>query len=302
MYLQVVDFGSYVHSLLNARPSKHHFVDFVEYNLMYLLQGCLIEPLIREPQAQIQTIFCEDNKPYWRHGLLHKEYGINYKGNRHTQGERQKSVEVIKSLVQHILKSWGLSTLKLTASAPISNQFYGYEADDLVAGTIKEFGSRYKKIFLLTIDTDYLPFTADPRVIWCCTGNHAPRVRTDYEALQWCKNALQNTDTIAKRAWKWQSPAQLWEFKAYFGDASDNLRGDKKDKTIGKYLKYIDLFNPHPQYCCWKESYFKPSVLETMTNPATVTNAAIFGSEYYLGQQIAIQPYEYASTMVRPVA
>ena len=195
-----------------------------------------------------------------------------------------------------------MQTLKLTASTPISNKFYGYEADDLVAGVLHEYGSRYKNVFILTVDTDYLPFTDDPKVVWCNTGSHTPRVRTTHEALQWCQNASINIDTVAKRAWKWETPKQLWEFKAYFGDTSDNLRGDKKDKATGKYLPYIDLFNPHSDYCCWKESYFKPSVLECITKPVNVTNATIFGSEFYTGQPIAIRPYEYASNIVKPAA
>lgn len=292
--LQIVDFGSYVHSLINASPSRFTqktLEEFVEYNVLSVLYGCIVEPLVTDPNETIQTVFCEDLKPYWRHPILYSRYGVNYKGNRGKDGKRVQNANDMGIAIKSYLKKIGLSTVRLLCSTFINKDDNGFEADDISAGVIRTFGSKYSKIYIFTVDTDYLPFTDDPRIVWCATSHHIPRVRTAKEALTWCKTAPQNTSSALKRQFPWETPKQLWEFKAKFGDTSDNIRGDKRDQSPGRYLPFIDLLNPLDGFRCWEEPNFKQIVENAMTKESSITNVSVFNLEYYIGQSIAINPY-----------
>lgn len=291
-YLQLIDFGSYSHSMLNQLPKyKQDIIAYLEYNLMSMLQGCLIQQLL-PLNSTVQTIIVEDAFPYWRHGLLWELYKVTYKGNRTAQPQRQELVEGLRGKMQDIFKLWGINTLKLQASTIIANKIYGYEADDCIAGIIREIGGMYDGVFTLTVDSDYLPFTADPKVTWCCTGHHEPRIRNFDEALHWCKNAAQNRTPKYKLSYEWKSPAQLWDFKAQFGDSSDNINGNRKDKVIGRYEPFVDLFNPHSDFKCWNEHQFNRILDYVITPPLEAVSIFDYNSEHYHGQKVCIPPYK----------
>lgn len=298
MNLVLIDTGSIYHAILNAisiggktKKLRPDYEGQIKFNVAYLLSGTYLHQLGFANQS-FRCIFLQDCKPYWRHGLLVKE-GINYKGNRTTQGWREKSITTIKGIFNSTLSDCNVRPMSLWASNRIDGNIYGYEADDLAAGVIKTIGRDFDNIFLLTVDTDWLPFTNDPRVHWLNTGHHQPRVRKYNEALDYCKNSVVTTKTVDRKNFEWFSPLDLWKFKAEFGDAADNLKGSKNtyDRPDNFFHKYIDLFNPDNNFRCWEEMAFMDIAKICLTQPRPPVPLHII-DECNAGCVYAVPPYE----------
>lgn len=297
--LVLIDTGSVYYSILNALSiggkTKRLVKDYVaqiKFNVLYLLSGTYLHQLGYMQPYQI--LFLQDCKPYWREGLLQK-FDINYKGKRGKQGWREDTITTIKSVFNSTLTELGIKPVSLWASKRINNKMYGYEADDLAAGVIKTIGADYGSIFTLTVDTDWLPFTANPKVHWLNTGSHTPRVRRFQEALEYCKNCTENIKTKDRKEFIWHTPLDLWKFKAEFGDTSDNLCGNRKLGQPNFFDPYVDLYNCVKSFQCWSEPGFRAVLLDSLTSIRLTPTPFYVIQENNQGCQYAVPPFDQVS-------
>jgi hypothetical protein len=103
----------------------------------------------------------------------------------------------------------------------------GYEADDYAAAFVRSAVARDRPMTLLTVDTDWLGLVSSD-VQWVCMSGFSPRIRQGLAGLnEWAKARLGET---------FDTPTDLWEYKAKHGDKSDNL-------PAGSPIGVIDLLN-----------------------------------------------------------
>jgi 5'-3' exonuclease len=268
--LLLIDTNAIAHCILQKfeRGDYNSFRldDVIHVNMVYLLSGALIHDLDQTP---IHTIFAMDAKPYWREYAL-KKIGVNYKGKRQSRPERTNLLGRINESIKYTLHTkFKKPIFDLFSNHTVDGYTVGYEADDLAAGIILKNNTKYKNIYVLTDDTDWLPFTTYTNVTWLAVTHRKPRVRTHTEVLEWVKSSHTFTHTKERSRFTISNPLDIWRFKSYFGDTSDNLNGDKKDKTEGRYTPFIDLFNPHLPFLCWKEPDFDCCVEVAKGKPQT---------------------------------
>jgi 5'-3' exonuclease len=245
--LVIVDLRTFeyllVESLTKEKITDSKSIDsVVNISVLMLLSGAWIHEL---NSNTFDIIFVDDFKPYWRHWELAK-IGVNYKGNRKKDPLRMELLNKIHTTTQLTLYKRGINIL--TMFDRHNKDIYGYEADDLGATIVQKYHLQYQNIYTLTVDTDWLPFTQHKNVTWLCWSDYSDRVRDYDRANLWFQTNKNCNSTVAKRAFSKQCISKLWEFKALFGDSSDNIRGNIKDQSPNRYNKYIDLFNPPPLY------------------------------------------------------
>jgi 5'-3' exonuclease len=201
---------------------------FIQMNLMYLLSGACLN----SSDSTAKYLFVGDSKPYWRAEPLAK-IGVNYKGRAKSNYRYKACIPLMTTLLESFLAKQNIYVLYKE----------NYEADDLAAMYVKF--NRGEEIRLITVDTDWLPLTINPKTVWYSLKECNFRIADKTLALKRFNSDKAFNDTIAKRAFLKTCISQLWEFKAIFGDKSDNIPGNK-DKSI--FLPYIDLFNPDKSY------------------------------------------------------
>jgi 5'-3' exonuclease len=258
-----------VEKILNGQLAVYDLEKLMRINLVYMLTGTMTRGL--DDKTPLQVVFLTDSKPYWRESLL-KTLDINYKGkrqNKHQMAKVSLLNMVTETLEKTLFDLCKCCTFNLYSVHSHNYETVGYEADDLAAGVILNVKNNFKQIFVLTDDTDWLPFTFIENVTWLGIADRNPRVRTKDVVLEWVKKSNTFTMTKERKAFSINCPRDIWAFKSYFGDTSDNLRGDKKDKTEEKYSKYIDLFNPHHPFECWNEPDFLLNFYGCLTPPKT---------------------------------
>jgi len=256
------------------------FQQYTDLNLYYLLSGAWLHD-----KSETVYVFANDSKPYWRHYELNQRYGVNYKGNRNKQGQRDLDTTLVGSCLEQFLGQRGLLTLKYAdfiAGVDGYDLQLGYEADDIASYIVQTQHKNYNNIYLLTVDTDWLPLTIYPNVIWLNMKTTAPRIRDAATALQTFQNTKYQINTTEKRQYasRMTSVLDIWKFKAYFGDSSDNIRGNKKDQCVGRYDSYIDLLNPLPSYNLTNHPLFNELVNNYTSNLFTTPKSPISNQEW----------------------
>jgi hypothetical protein len=256
-------------SIIDLRTVEYTIVDYLSKNkitsvaeiealtsmsIFLLVSGAWLSEL---DSSKTDLLFVDDTKPYWRHWELGK-IGVNYKGNRKKDGNRLTLLSMVHTQVQFVLASRGFNIC--TLFDVINGDIYGYEADDIAANTVRKYRHLYKTIYLLTVDTDWLPLTQFENVVWLCVNDYGQRYRNKAYATHWFQTAKACNSTIAQRNYKKTCISQLWDFKSEFGDTSDNLRGNLKDQSPKRYNKFVDLLNPPEKYLLVDNAKFGDTV------------------------------------------
>lgn len=227
---------------------------FTTNSLIYMLSGAWLNSINKTP---ITFLWVSDLKPYWRHYELGK-LGVNYKGNRFKDSRRDETLAIINTTTQYFLKKNDINILQ-HGEYNKEGVLIGYEADDLAAIFIRDFGHTCKQVYTLTVDTDWLPFTHRKNVEWLGittvermrrngTYNYAPRIRNQETACKWWSQNTDANSSHTRALFPKDNILDLWRFKADFGDKSDNLRGNIKDQSPGRYNSVVDLWQPPSQY------------------------------------------------------
>lgn len=190
-------------------------------------------------------VFVCDSKPYWRLGYLQQQYRIEYKKNR-----KAKSPEYynLAAELELILRDRGYTFLWQE----------GYEADDWAAAISMLNPHR---TLLATVDTDWLGLVSD-RCAWFCLSRHAVRYRSTIEDINhWSASRLKQTFT---------QPADLWDFKARYGDAADSLPPRSP-------IEVIDLLNPPTEHRLWDNPQAKLDIASALAQelPRTVDTQSV---------------------------
>lgn len=243
--------------------------------LIYLLSGVWIEQIY--PNT-IKFLFVCDTKPYWRHYELYK-IGVNYKGNRFRNPLYDEVLTFISTYTESFLHKNSINILQ-QGDFNKEGVLIGYEADDIAALAVKELSPHCKHLYTLTCDNDWLPFTSLGNVTWLGMPTvgfknklnqweTATRVRDCAGALDWFQTSSACNNTYKKRAFIKDDITALWKFKAEFGDTSDNIRGNIKDQSPGKYDQYIDLWAPPEQYRLDEKMIVRPYITKGFT-PCTL--------------------------------
>lgn len=179
-----------------------------------------------QPPKGWYTIVVDDarglgSNNYWRNEVVLSEGLPRYKGNRNTEDRPEAYNELHQSAIAYL--SNPQCTIPYFAEE-------GFEADDW-AGCIARLTPGTNPIFLSTVDNDWLQLVNDKKqILFACSGQYKPRLRTEYEALMWAQGKGQLLDC----------PRGIVDYKVQFGDAGDNL-------VPGSPRGVIDLLEPTMQ-------------------------------------------------------
>lgn len=203
--------------------------------IAYFLEGCLErfgmldnqdvrkamvlyiqERLFLNTAFPLSVVWCLDSKPYWR-----SRFEPEYKANR--TGSRLDITPTIK-----MLDELGCVTVG----------YPEFEADDIAAALVRMFPSPHH--YLLTTDSDWGGMVGPG--VTMISPLHEPRVRNPVQIWGWLRGKYAKLPKCQQAKWRMPDvvgfePSKVWEFKAIFGDASDNLHP-------GCHPGMIDLFRP----------------------------------------------------------
>lgn len=256
-----------------------------QVTLAAILSGAVYSSL--EVNSEVQFLFVDDTKPYWREYELAK-LGIAYKGKRKKGTLRVDLLNIICTQVEYILNKYGIKILKQALPYQTKcGQTLGYEADDLAAFTVRQLAPKFDKVYICTSDTDWLPLTSIYNVYWFNLYNYAPRIRNERLALEWWNNNATLNNTKIKKAFEKTKIIDIWRFKALFGDYSDNLPANCKHNL----LPFIDLWEPLTQY-----DLTQHLTLSEMSKHITAPRSAISLNNFWQiapYQQLGVMPYTY---------
>lgn len=294
--LVIIDTNAFLHSVITVidrgNYSQKEKDNIMVFNAMYMLSGAFLDKILPYPYREIEIVFAMDLQPYWRKAPLSK-IGCNYKNKRNPQSHRAIAVEPYKEfLYNFLMEEYDLPLFTMFVDKKTDNeQLVGFEADDIAAGIVLTRHQNYKKIFVLTDDNDWLPFVQFPNVTWLGIHNRLPRIRDEEITLEWLRTTSHETQkTKERKAYQFNHLSDLWAFKAYFGDTSDNIPGDKKDKTLGRYIEFIDLFNPSVGFKSWEQPDFAAKFESSkLVNPEIMSIKDIYDTNN--GVPLAIPPY-----------
>lgn len=262
--LVIIDTNVFLHSVVtqferNGIANQNTKDEVLYFNTMYMLSGAYLENILPEDSREIEVVFAMDLTPYWRTPKL-KELNVVYKGKRNTavQSHRSLLINPLKErLFNYLLEEYDQPLFSMYIDRlGIDFPLVGFEADDIAAGMVLTQYMNYNHIYVMTNDHDWLPFTQFPNVTWLNISEGHPRIRDYRTALTWVRTCSESQKTNERKSFQFLDIKDLWKFKAYFGDTSDNIPGDKKDGVFGRYIEYIDLFNPSFGFECWKQPDF----------------------------------------------
>lgn len=237
-----------------GQVESKHFSGVVAAQIHYLMSGIWATATPFESE-DLEFIWVTDIKPYWRTEALKDpwrlaalefpkpkleekrlelkrylainpdadivreladELSIAYKGGRKFPS---KEVEKCRKVINSVLNSLDITTLGVK----------GYEADDMAAALVR-INKPGEKMLLLTIDSDWLGLVNDDVSWYCMRGFTPPRYRHDIGSINlWASKRLKV---------KFDKPSDIFEYKAQYGDKSDNMPPNPS------LLPYIDLLNP----------------------------------------------------------
>lgn len=165
--------------------------------------------------------FKGEDGAYWRNEIVLAEGLPRYKGNRNIADRPEAYFQLHQSVLDYLASP--------ECPIPLFRE-QTFEADDWAGVAYRKTNGK-NPIFLHTVDNDWLQLADDEKqIIFACSKFYKPRLRTEYEALMWCK----------KQGWVLDHPSKIADMKAIYGDAGDNLM---PNSPIG----VIDLINPIKQ-------------------------------------------------------
>jgi hypothetical protein len=157
---------------------------------------------------------------------------IVYKGGRRFPTPLFKKT---KAYIIELVKASGFPVL----------QRRGYEADDMIAASVKLNSSKERpdELLIVTTDTDLLGLVNE-YTGWYCLYGYKPRVRFNVDDVNvWC--GYKKFPAVSEASELWRNKSKL------FGDPSDKIPACESMAT----LPAIDLLNPPEQYRVWDSSY-----------------------------------------------
>jgi 5'-3' exonuclease len=184
---------------------------------------------------EARYLFAGDSKPYWRYAEL-KKLGVIYKGKRGSgKVAYSEFIPLITTYLESFLAKNGIYVMYRD----------GYEADD-IASAVSQISEGDTN--LITSDFDWIPLANQQGITWCNTRVAKVRSLHSGNALDFIKNHKAHNSTIAQKEFtaSMKDVADLWRWKARFGDSSDNIPADKE--CSNKFLPFIDLHNPPHEY------------------------------------------------------
>lgn len=228
--------------------------------------------LANNKKGEWNPIWVMDRKKdgqYWRHEYL-KDYGINYKSGRTTKPDNWYNIMGFLST----MLDCGTGNWK-SLGVP------GYEADDMAA-LICRANTRDNYITLATIDTDWMGLVKEGKVDWYSiwdfckhgTAKKFVRLRKDMESFnEWAKHRLKK---------EFEKPTDLWDYKAKYGDRSDNLPKNSPIEVIN-LVKPPTEFDPILRYKNLAKSLIK--------SKSTVYERPQHALEYLAKYSIPVYPH-----------
>jgi hypothetical protein len=153
---------------------------------------------------------------------------------------------------------YGKNAKKLINKISKAVVFPGYEADDVAAAATQVFPG--KRIFLCTIDTDWLQLV-DDRISWICMKGFSPQYRDVTGGMDWFIKAIEkDTKAAQEHMFDEADPLSLRhivKWKMFSGDTSDNL-------PKGSPREVIDLLSPPFKHRLWQDSNNRRQIRESL--------------------------------------
>ncbi|EFX63616.1 hypothetical protein DAPPUDRAFT_119057 [Daphnia pulex] len=261
--------------VIDTNAMFHGFVHSMEN------KSAIFSSILKPGVDEIQLIFAMDSKPYWRDVLLKRE-GINYKANRQAKPQSISLLEKVRKICENTLMEKRIPLMQAYTQKTVPGVRYslGYEADDIASAIARytKYNNLFDRVFFFTDDSDWLAFTELGHT-WIGIASRQPRIRTAEITMQWLKyEAFEFHKTKERKAYTAlhvNKPTDIWKFKSYFGDNTDNLKGDK---SLGKvfFRPYIDLFEPLEGFDYLEDSLFIQTFDTCLSKVIKVVDASVF--------------------------
>jgi hypothetical protein len=277
----VIDFSVFCHQLHSVLEGvdvpPEHYPGVLKAQMAWLMSGEWLGSL--KPEG-FKPVLVADSKPYWRSEYLLRSEVIT---------RIPRKIKKTEKLRQELLELLGLDpqteetaarSLELTESlkivykggrkfpeytftklkknlteiaiaqgwVPIGKTFY--EADDVAAAfcQLNQGLAKPNNIMLITVDTDWLAML-DDQTSWFCMHGWYPRCRFTLDQM--------NIWATKKFNLSFSQPTDLWNYKAVYGDKSDNL-------PAGSPLEVIDLFSPPDEHKLWQHADIRGKALDVL--------------------------------------
>lgn len=280
----VIDFSVAAHqlhrSIVESAIDRTHYEGVVKAQMVWMMSCAWLGDL-KPAQEDVSVVMVMDSKPYWRTEYLtrpevyeavtdRKPTPIHYKGGRKFP---EKSFTKLKKDMERIAAAQGWQMLRLS----------GYEADDMAAAIVQvnrglSVESQHK-LWLITVDTDWLGLV-DDNTHWFCMHGWHPRVRANLAAV--------NVWSIKRLKKSFARPKDIWTYKAAYGDKSDNLPKNTPPEVI-------DLLNPPEEHKLWTKQPMQGIINKMLVAPSTPKLADVSKATEYLrlmGIPRFIKPYK----------
>lgn len=251
--LQVVDYRVAVYVILDSFKAVHKSYDekTQESWLKAVWAIMLNRGFTGLPYIPHTCVVVDDSSPYWKAEYVYKFWSTL--GTPEEKIPLYKAGRPSKDQVWYMVNEVGKRYVCAKNSPIFYLSFDSYEADDIAATLVRMNQALNRRIYLHTIDSDWLGLVNE-EVHWCGMTHYTPRYRRTPEALAWAKKRLNSViDT----------PRQIWDVKQLKGDKSDNLPG-------GSPLEVIDLLAPPSAFDLTKH-LGSSSIKEALHCPAQST-------------------------------
>lgn len=276
--LHIIDTSNYAYYLTgevvklgNNQPAIEQYI---KLNTMYLLSGAFFN---NPDVSQAQYLFAGDSKPYWRYEGL-KELGVIYKGKRGSGNSAySQAIPLILTCLEAFLAK---------------NDIYlclkeSYEADDIAALVASECADAHTN--LVTSDHDWIPLVSVSNTSWTSTKQVDARYIADSKAaMKLFTTHKTYNESKAKKAFPKNDILDLWQFKARFGDDTDNIPADADNS--GKFLPFIHLLKPPKEY----DLKLSPKAIKEIKSYVTKPRKQITHQQFL--NSVGRLPYDLALT------
>lgn len=191
-------------------------------------------PFMPEPADHI--LWVGDSKPYFRTKMMMSESMGVYKGTRSDRSsEQQDFLSIFNKVANPVL-------------------FPHYEADDLIAGYIRERRD-VEKIRICTVDSDLMQLI-HANVDWFCIYGFPPQLRSLTGGMDtWLTKKFSKLSNKRIGHLDVNNPQSIIDWKVEYGDIADNIPAGEQSRSL------IDLFNPPAEYLL---SNVHPNFIEIM--------------------------------------
>jgi hypothetical protein len=229
------------------------------YATAYYLSNLLTPEAIAE-QGLPDVLWVGDDKsePYWRHA----EYWRLLEAGeiKHSARSKQRGYKGGRNSCPY--QQWLTKRLyKYTNAWTIP----GYEADDVAAAVVKTC-SADRKVYLLTVDTDWMQLINE-NTTWVCVKGFEPPIRTLENLPAWFQPKLDKGSAKVREQLDASKPTDIITWKVLTGDSSDNL-----PKGTPRYM--FDLLEPKAGHKLW-ELLDVPALVASKQNPVNADSGVL---------------------------